>query len=154
AFICILTPLLAEEPPIDVPRARALMERAKSGVALSPEDQKYLDRVKQVIHERNAGRAPGAPGAPGTPAPGATPKPIEVSTADWSAPIPITDLAASYKGEDGGLYGGGRNDPPEPHRAAHLQESAKIRPLDAEGNPSVDGKIGLITIGFSNTSIE
>jgi hypothetical protein len=35
-----------------------------------------------------------------------------------------------------------------------LKESHKIRPLDANGAPSDDGKIGLITIGFSNTSIE
>jgi hypothetical protein len=127
------------------------MERSKRGETLSPDDQKYLDHVKEVIRARNAGRAPGGPGAP---APGTTPKPIEVSTADWSALVPITELTTPYKGEDGGLYGGGRNEPPEAHRAAHLQESAKIRPLNAEGVPSADGKIGLITIGFSNPNIE
>lgn len=150
ALAALLLPLtaLAEEPPIDVPRAKELKQKSQRGETLTPDDQKYLDHVKQVIRERNAGRAPG-----GT-APGSTPKPIEVNTADWSALVPITDLTTPYKGEDGGLYGGGHNEPPEAHRAAHLQESAKIRPLDADGNPSANGKIGLITIGFSNTSIE
>lgn len=54
----------------------------------------------------------------------------------------------------GGLYGGWKNEPPPAHRAAHLIESAKIQPLDTGGEPSENGKIGLITIGFSNTSIE
>ena len=154
AGLLVAMPAVADEPPIDVPRAKELMQKSKNGETLSPEDQKYLDHVKQVIHERQAGRTPGTPD---TPAPGSTPKPakpIEVSTADWSALVPITELTAPYKGEDGGLYGGGHNDPPEALRAAHLQESAKIRPLNAEGAPSADGKIGLITIGFSNPNIE
>jgi hypothetical protein len=104
--------------------------------------------IRLPLRKRAASRLPG------TTVPGATPRPIEVSTADWSALVPIPDLTSPYKGEDGGLYGGGRNEPPEAQRAAHLQESAKIRPLDGAGEPSADGKIGLITIGFSNTSIE
>jgi hypothetical protein len=139
-----------EDAPIDPVRGRELMQKSGRGETLTVEEQAYLDRVKQVIRERNAERAPGAPATN----PGGPPKPIEVSTADWSGLVPITDLTALYKGEDGGLYGGGRNEPPEALRTAHLQESAKIRPLDATGEPSTDGKIGLITIGFSNTSIE
>ena len=68
--------------------------------------------------------------------------------------MPITDMTSPYKGQDGGLYGGGRNEPPEAHRAAYQNESEKIRPLDENGQPSDNGKIGLISIGFSNTSIE
>ena len=138
----------AEEPPIDVTRGRQLMEKFKAGETLTTEEQAYLERVKQAIRERAADKQPGiAPKA-------GAPRPIEVSTSDWSALVPITDMIAPYKGEDGGLYGGGKNEPPEAHRAAHLKESEKIRPLDANGEPSDDGKIGLITIGFSNTSIE
>src|SRR5260221_2454807 len=98
AALLISLPAFADEPPIDVPRAKELMQKSQRGETLSPEDQKYLDHVKQVIRERNAGRAPGGSGAP---APGSTPKPIEVSTADWSALVPITELTAPYKGEDG-----------------------------------------------------
>jgi hypothetical protein len=62
-------------------------------------------------------------------------------------------MTTPYKGEDGGLYGSGQNEPPAAHRAAYLKESEQIRPLDARGQPSADGKIGLISIGFSNSSI-
>ncbi|EDY19557.1 hypothetical protein CfE428DRAFT_2733 [Chthoniobacter flavus Ellin428] len=137
-------PCPAEDAPIDPARGRELMQKSSRGETLTPDEQTYLDRVKQAIRERTAART----------APGAAPKPIEPNTADWSALIPLTDLTAPYKGEDGGLYGGGHNDPPESLRTAHLQESAKIHPLDATGAPTADGKIGLITIGFSNTSIE
>ena len=68
--------------------------------------------------------------------------------------MPITDLTAPYKGEDGGLYGGGKNEPPAAHRAAHLKESGKIVPRNSDGEPSADGKIGFITLGFSNPNIE
>ena len=145
ATLALPLPGWSEDAPIDPARGRELMQKSSRGEVLTSEEQAYLERVKQAIRERSAA---------GAAAPGITPKPITPNTADWSALIPITDLTVPYKGEDGGLYGGGRNDPPEAHRTAHLQESLKIRPLDASGAPSADGKIGLITIGFSNTSIE
>jgi hypothetical protein len=154
AFISVatfgfLSPAIAQQPPatqssasLDVNRVRQLMERLRAGEKLSPDDQAYLDHARQVISARQ-GKAPNQPGAKNRPA----------STTDWSSLVPITDLTGKYKGEDGGLYGGGRNTPPEAHYAAYLKESEKIQPLDAEGRPSQDGKIGLITIGFSNTHL-
>ena len=59
-----------------------------------------------------------------------------------------------YKGQDGGLYGGGKNEPPEKHLQAALKQAKLIRPLDAEGKPAADGKIVLISIGMSNTTQE
>jgi len=56
-----------------------------------------------------------------------------------------------YKGEDGGLYGGGKNDPPEAHQAAAKEELKKITPLDSLGRPNKEGKIAFISIGMSNT---
>jgi hypothetical protein len=43
---------------------------------------------------------------------------------------PLTEMTAEdrYKGEDGGLYGSGKNEPPEAHRAAALAESKRITP--------------------------
>jgi hypothetical protein len=69
---------------------------------------------------------------------------------------PLSDMAASdkYKGEDGGLYGAGQNEPPKEHRAAALKEIEKIVPLDADGKPAKDGKIVLVSIGMSNTTQE
>jgi hypothetical protein len=154
AAVSLLTaphPLRAaeNEAPIDPVRGHQLMEKASHGETLTTDEQAYLDRVKAEIRRRAAMKA--APQA--TPPAGAPSQPA-ASAADWSALVPITELTAPYKGEDGGLYGGGRNEPPEKHRAAHLRESEKILPLDAEGKSAADGKIGLITIGFSNTSIE
>ena len=56
----------------------------------------------------------------------------------------------SYQGEDGGLYGKGQNRPPEAHFLKAQEATAKIVPRDAQGNPSPDGKIGLVSIGMSN----
>src|SRR5262249_55202951 len=67
---------------------------------------------------------------------------------------PLTEMTAEdkYKGEDGGLYGSGKNEPPEAHKAAVLAESKRITPLDERGKPSKDGKIVLMSLGMSNTA--
>ena len=69
---------------------------------------------------------------------------------------PLTDMTAEdrYKGEDGGLYGRGKNSPPDAHLKAAIAEAAKIMPLDAKGQPSPNGKIVLMTHGMSNTTME
>jgi hypothetical protein len=70
--------------------------------------------------------------------------------------VPLCDMSAQqkHKGEDGGLYGGGANEPPKAHAEAARAEAAKIQPLDAEGKPSPGGKVVLISIGMSNTTQE
>ncbi len=75
---------------------------------------------------------------------------------ELTAPKAIIDMTAyeRYKGEDGGLYGGGSNEPPPAHYQAALGELASIQPLDAAGNPTPNGKIVLISIGMSNTTQE
>jgi hypothetical protein len=69
---------------------------------------------------------------------------------------PLTEMTAAdrYKGEDGGLYGGGKNEPPEALQAAARAETARIEPLDADGKPSGDGKIVLVSISMSNATME
>lgn len=69
---------------------------------------------------------------------------------------PLNEMTSgdNYKGQDGGLYGGGKNEPPEPHRTAAKNETAKIQPLDANGQPSSDGKIVLVSISMSNATQE
>jgi hypothetical protein len=69
---------------------------------------------------------------------------------------PLTEMTAEdrYKGEDGGLYGGGRNEPPAAHQAVAAQETVKIAPLDADGKPAQNGKIGLVSISMSNATQE
>jgi hypothetical protein len=80
-----------------------------------------------------------------------------VDTAKSSVGLkPLTEMTAedSYKGEDGGLYGGGRNEPPAAHQEAARKQTERIVPLDADGNPSKDGKIGLVSISMSNATQE
>jgi len=69
--------------------------------------------------------------------------------------IPLPDLGKGmYKGEQGGLYPGGVNVPPPEHIKAGLAAAKSIVPLDAEGHPSPDGKIVLISVGMSNTTMK
>lgn len=134
-FLCAALPVAsAAEPPIDWQRAQQLHQRAQRGEKLTPEEQAYYERAK-------AARAKG-----GQPAPNAAPR--------WTGHLtPLTELgAAKYKGEDGGLYGGGKNEPPAAHLAAALREAAKIQALDADGRPAKDGKVVLLSVGMSNTT--
>lgn len=69
--------------------------------------------------------------------------------------IPLSGLGNNtYKGEQGGLYPGGENVPPAAHLKAGLAQARKIVPLDAAGLPTADGKIVLISIGMSNTTMK
>ncbi len=87
----------------------------------------------------------GNQGAP----PAASPPAPKVDTGHLK---PLTDLGnGEYKGFRGGLYPGGQNVRPATHERAGLALARQVRPLDADGKPSVDGKIVLLGIGFSNT---
>lgn len=68
---------------------------------------------------------------------------------------PITDLGAgTYAGFQGGLYPGGSNSPPAAHQAHALAAAAQVVPRDAAGAPDVNGWIGMIAVGMSNTTHE
>jgi hypothetical protein len=69
---------------------------------------------------------------------------------------PLTDMTTEdrNKGQDGGLYGGGKNQPPEKHLQAAIQQAKRIQPLASDGKPVPDGKIGSISVGMSNTTQE
>jgi hypothetical protein len=69
--------------------------------------------------------------------------------------IALPDLGKGiYQGEQGGLYPGGDNAPPAAHLKAGLKVARQIVPRDAEGRESKDGKIVLISIGMSNTTMK
>ncbi|NNF64863.1 MAG: hypothetical protein HKN07_11490 [Acidimicrobiia bacterium] len=69
--------------------------------------------------------------------------------------VPLNDLGTGqHLGFEGGLYPGGSNEVPAEHLAAGMQFSANIVPRDANGEPSADGKIGLIAVGVSNAKNE
>jgi hypothetical protein len=69
--------------------------------------------------------------------------------------IALPDLGKGlYQGQQGGLYPGGENAPPPAHLKAGLKLARKVVPLDADGRESKDGKIVLISIGMSNTTMK
>jgi hypothetical protein len=69
---------------------------------------------------------------------------------------PLTEFSADekYEGEDGGLYGAGRNLPPAEHLAAAKSATGKIKPLSMRGKPADDGMIGFVSISMSNATME
>ena len=111
------------EPSIDWQKAQNLFRREQSGEKLSPEDQKYLDRAKEVRRKGGGDRRGG----------GAQRKAPESLT-------PLCDMTATddYEGEDGGLYGKGSNEPPEALQKMAREALAQIKPLDAAGKPSAE----------------
>src|SRR5688572_14501526 len=70
--------------------------------------------------------------------------------------VPLNEMSADdrYEGQDGGLYGGGQNDPPQEHAQAAAAATAKIQPLDEAGKPADDGRIVFISISMSNATQE
>ena len=116
-------------------QAKELKEGAEVTVAGSVKDGR---RVIQVIRLGGRGRPLRSPGK----------RSVGLK--------PLTEMSAKarYKGEDGGLYGGGKNVPPPRHQKAARQELARIVPLDPDGKPAPDGKVVLISIGMSNTTQE
>ena len=69
---------------------------------------------------------------------------------------PLNDLGTGlWKGAQGGLYPSGLNTRPVAHTSAGLQIASHLQPLDTAGNAdSAKGKIVLLSIGMSNTTME
>lgn len=77
------------------------------------------------------------------------------SPGDSADLVPLTELkSGTYRGEMGGLYGGGRNEPSEAQQATARRAAAQIEPVDRWGFPNPGGKIVLLSIGMSNTTQE
>lgn len=127
---------LGQQPEIDFDKARQLFQKDRRGETLTDEQQEYLDRARQLRRQQQAQS-----------------KPTFEPPADMK---PLTDMAADdrYKEQDGGLYGEGRNTPPDSHLNDALEQANRIRPLDKDGKPSNDGKIVMISVGMSNTTQE
>ncbi len=53
-----------------------------------------------------------------------------------------------------GLYGDADNTMPSAHRQAGIALANAVEPLDVNGNPSATGRIVMMSIGMSNTSME
>lgn len=130
----------APNGPIGWDKARALYQREQRGETLTPDEQAYLDRAK-AEHAKGNGPAGVRPAGP---------------PRDSTGLVPLTQMKADqkYKGEDGGLYGNGSNQPPESQLHAAMDAAAHVVPRDDAGKPSPSGKIVLMSIGMSNTTME
>jgi len=134
--------LRGADEPIDFQRARELLRKQRQGQTLTEGERRYL---RQAIEARRKAARTRGPGGR---------RPTGGKESTGLVPLCEMDNDARYKGQDGGLYGGGRNTPTDAHAAAARRELAKVRPLDAEGEPASDGRIVLMSIGMSNTSQE
>lgn len=102
----------------------------------------------QAVNFGNGGNAGGNPNV-------VTPIPLVGCGQTSVGFTPLTDLGTDfYMGQQGGLYPNGQNTPPAAHLAAGLAQAQAIQPLAADGSPAADGKIGFISVGMSNASLE
>lgn len=124
---------------IDWDKARRLFQREQRGESLDAGDRAYLERAKAIRGRGGGGR----------PAAGGQRQPPERLT-----PLPDLKAGETYEGEDGGLYGGGSNTPPESQVKAAREQLARIRPLNGSGEPAAEGRIVLVSISMSNATQE
>jgi len=70
--------------------------------------------------------------------------------------VPLNDLGSGvYLGQfQGGLYPGGSNEVPALHHSIGVARAAEIVPRNSAGQASASGKVGLLSIGLSNTTQE
>ena len=147
----------AGDEPIDWTKAQQLYRRERSGEKLSTDDAAYLERAKQARAQGQGPNAAGRNGAATRPASRpAGDRPTSPAPRESIGLKPLTEMSATdrYKDQDGGLYGKGENTLPKPHLDAAIAASKRIQPLDVDGKPSPDGKIALISLGMSNTTME
>ena len=122
---------------IDMQHVQRLRNKQQRGETLTPEEMAYLEKageyrrkLREEFKKNNPPR-------------------------ETTGLIPLTDLGkGTYKNTTGGLYPGGENVPPQDHLKAGLKFAGRIVPLDAEGNPSSNGVVVLLSVGMSNTTQE
>jgi hypothetical protein len=119
-------------------RAKELAAGTEVGVVAERTENGPL--IREIRLGGNAALGAGQPALP------------KVDTANL---VPLTDLGEKpYRGFPGGLYPGGKNDPPPAHAAAGAALAKTIQPLDPQGKPAPDGRIVLLSVGMSNTTQE
>ncbi len=130
---------------IDFDRARQLLQRKGKGEKLSADDETYLQRAIEA-RRRMQQRGQGARQRDSR----------TIKAAEKTGLRPLSEMTAEdrYLGEDGGLYGKGRNQPDEKLRNAAEAALSKIQPLDRTGQPSADGRVVLVSISMSNATQE
>ncbi|MCX8038374.1 MAG: hypothetical protein N3D11_15200 [Candidatus Sumerlaeia bacterium] len=152
AAVCIWISAIANagEPApqsIDMNLARQILQKSRTQT-LSTTESAYLEKAKAIrAHAAAQSERPAAAGRQ---------RPTALTGQTSTSLVPLDEMSAQarYKNEDGGLYGGGKNEPPAAHLEAARKEAAQIIPRNADGQPAPDGKIVLLSIGMSNTTQE
>ena len=121
----------SQNDPIDWNKAQALFRRSQAGETLTAEEQTYLNKAREA---RNRGGGGG--GAPAN----------QRKAPESLKPLGDMSAADRYEGEDGGLYGGGKNTPPATLAKNAAAALAQIQPID--------GKVVLVSISMSNATME
>lgn len=124
---------------IDFERARQLFQKRQQGEKLTADEEAYVKRALEARRQREqSNRAPA------------------IVPRETTGLKPLTEMTAEdrYQGQDGGLYGQGRNTPPESHRQAAERELSRIEPLDEAGQPATDGRVVFVSISMSNATQE
>ncbi len=136
-------PAAPVEERIDFQRARELFRKRQSGEQLTADEAAYLRRAMEARQQGTGGRAQTADRR-------------QIPATDKTGLKPLTEMTAadSYLGQDGGLYGAGRNAPPEGHLKSAQLATHQIQPLNAAGKPATDGRIVLVSISMSNATQE
>lgn len=121
-------------------KARLLLQREAKGQKLSAEEAAYLERAKAARRAMQGGAADSR----------------MIGGKEKVGLKPLSEMTAEdhYQKEDGGLYGNGKNSPPEKHRQAAEQAISKLEPLNPSGMPSNSGTIGFVSISMSNATQE
>jgi hypothetical protein len=123
-------------------RFEEIKARHDAGKAVSAEEQQFAQRIMQRMNQAQAAARNGD---------WAKAHPPRESTGLVALPALGTGL---YRGEEGGLYPGGKNTPPPEYLAKGLELAKQVVPLDREGRPNAGGRIVLLSIGMSNTTQE
>lgn len=131
-------PASPENEPIDFRRAKSYFDRNERGEKLTPDEAAYLARALAARNQQGRNGS------------------VPVTPREKTGLKPLCDMTAAdrYQGEDGGLYGNGRNEPTPEYRRLAETELARIRPLDRNGKPDVNGRIGFLSISMSNATQE
>jgi hypothetical protein len=128
-------------------QVRALMQKRRAGEPLTDADRALQAKVQQLVAAQSKATPSDRAAAP-------------APSRDHTGLVPLTEMTGDqrYQGRDGGLYGGGRNDPPPALASAAMEQAKQIAPRDRDGNPTdasdERGKIALLSVGMSNTTQE
>lgn len=125
---------------IDFNKARLIFQKQSDGAKLTQEETEYLERAKAA---RKAGQG--------------QPKNIRIiGGKDKIGLKPLNEMNEQdrYLGQDGGLYGNGKNTPPEAHRNSAMAAISRLKPLNNAGAPDEKGIIGFVSISMSNATQE